>query len=226
MPNNSKGSFFKFLILLILLVMLIFAAWLMIQSINNTLEQTLSPIKQANQALSTQVTGLLNPTPTIIPDPITIIHEVRSLARLETIQYSVEKIITTEVNQGLFGSLFGDRLLFVAHGVVIAGIDMSKISPDQMKLEEGVLIVTLPEAEVLITSLDNKKSYVYDRDTGLFTKGFTELETTARRAAEEEIYKAAIEDGILKLATQNAEAFMENFFNALGYKDVVFIRPE
>jgi len=40
--------------------------------------------------------------------------------------YTVEKLITAETNQGVLASLFGDRLLFVAHGYVIAGIDMKQ----------------------------------------------------------------------------------------------------
>ena len=54
-----------------------------------------------------------------------------------------------------------------------------------------------PPAEVFIATLDNQKSYVYDRETGIFTKGVNDLETLARQAAEQEILKAAMEDGIL-----------------------------
>ncbi|HIE25519.1 MAG TPA: DUF4230 domain-containing protein [Anaerolineales bacterium] len=182
-----------------------------------------SAMQTQNASMQTQVSELLNPTPTIIPDPITIIHEVRSLARLETIQYSVEKVITAEIGQGNFGFLFGDKLLFVAHGVVIAGIDLEKLGPENMKLEGDTLYVTLPPAEVFIATLDNAKSYVYDRETGALTHGDTNLETTARQAAEQEIYKAAMEDGILKLAQQNAEHFLEKFFEALGYDKVIFL---
>jgi len=106
-------------------------------------------VNQANQALQTQVSQLMNPTPTIIPDPVTYINEIRALARLETIQYSIEKVITAEVGQGNLGFLFGDKLLFVAHGVVIAGIDMEKLQPGDMRLDGGVLYVRLPPAENL-----------------------------------------------------------------------------
>ena len=75
-------------------------------------------VNQANQALQTQMANLLHPTPTIIPDPVTYINEVRALARLETIQYSIEKVITGETGGGTFKALFGDKILFVAswHG--------------------------------------------------------------------------------------------------------------
>ncbi len=115
--------------------------------INKSINTALSPVQNVNKAISTQVAKLLNPTPTVIPDPVTIIREVQSLARLETIQYSVEKVITAEINQGVFGPLFGDRLLFVAHGYVIAGVDLAEIADADFRLEDDILFVTLPEAD-------------------------------------------------------------------------------
>ena len=147
---------------------------------------------------------------------------MRALARLETIQYSIEKVITAEIGQGTFDFLFGDRLLFVAHGVVIAGIDMEKISPEQMRLENGILYVTLPPAEIFVATLDNQKSYVYDRETGILNKSVQDLETMARQTAEDEIRKAALEDGILQQAQTNAENYLFRFFQALGYENVIF----
>lgn len=185
-------------------------------------QQALAPIADTTSTLQTQVARVLNPTPTILPDPVTIINEVRSLARLETIQYSVEKIITAEVRQEVFGPLFGDRLLFVAHGVVIAGIDLNNLEVSDLNLQEGVLMVRLPDAEIFITAVNNEKSYVYDRQTGLFTKGEQDLEMLVRQAAEEEIYQAALDDGILDQASVNAEAYLLKMFGALGYKDVIF----
>ncbi len=212
----------------LLLIIVALGAYFVVQSVQDSAaqaQQALQPLSDANQAMQTQVSELMNPTPTVIPDPVTIIHDVRALARLETIQYTVEKVITAEISQGTFDFLFGDRLLFVAHGIVIAGIDMEKLTPENMQFENGALYVTLPPAEIFIATLDNEKSYVYDRETGALTHGDTNLETTARQAAEEEIYKAAVEDGILDLAQQNAENYLEKFFEALGYENVIFLNP-
>ena len=185
-------------------------------------QQTLAPITDTTNILRTQIAKVLHPTPTILPDPVTIINDVRSLARLETIQYSVEKIITADTGQDVFGPLFGDRLLFVAHGVVIAGIDLNQLEASDLKLRSGVLIVRLPEAEIFIATLDNEKSYVYDHQTGLFTKGEQDMETLARQAAEKEIYNAALEDGILDQAAVNAEAYLSKLFSTLGFENVIF----
>jgi len=209
-------------------ILLIFglAAYGVYSVVSETLKQTQQTIKPVNDITSniaTQVARVLNPTPTVIPDPVTIIHSVRALARLETIQYSVEKIITAETGQGPFGFLFGDRLLLVAHGVVIAGVDLGKLGPEDLSVQDGILLVNLPEPEIFIATLDNDKSYIYDRDTGALTHGDVHLETTARRAAEDEIEKAALEDGILRQARINAENYLGRLLRDLGYPEVIFV---
>jgi len=59
--------------------------------IQNTLQRTIEPVESLGRNLSTQVSEILNPTPTILPSPVTVLREVRNLARLETIQFSIEK---------------------------------------------------------------------------------------------------------------------------------------
>jgi len=210
--------------LLIAALCIILVAFGMVLSANlrNITENALAPISDSTNAMKTQVSRVLNPTPTIIPDPVTIINDVRSLARLETIQYSVEKIITADSGQEVLTKLFGDRLLFVAHGIVIAGVDLNQLETGDLELRNNILTVDLPDAEVFIATLDNDKSYVYDRQTGILTKGEQDLETLARQAAEEEIRNAALEDGILDQAQLNAEIYLERFLDALGFEEVIF----
>lgn len=196
------------------------------ESIQEGVDRSLGPIGGITSELGTQVAQALHPTPTILPDPLTILHDVRSLARLETIQYSLEKVITAESGQGPLGVLFGDRLLLVAHGMVIAGVDLARLEPQDLWVEGGVLYVRLPAAEIFVATLDNAKSYVYDRETGLLTRGNLNLETDARRAAEQAIREAALENGIQDQARQNAENYLSRLLRSLGYPDVIFIQPE
>ena len=220
--SNSKNP--SRMIAAVILILVILAAILFLgYLVQNKITETLDPLRQVNAELGTQVANLLHPTPTIIPDPVTIIHEVQALARLETVRYNVEKVITAETGQGAFAFLIQDRLLLVAHGTVIAGIDMAMITSDSMWLDQGVLNVRLPAAEVFIASLDNEKTYVYDRDTGLLKNPDPNLETIARQAAEEEILKAALEDGILDQATNNAKMYLQWFFDTLGYHQITFV---
>jgi hypothetical protein len=219
-PDPDPGSRFNLntVILLLILFALVGGGLIVLGSIR----QLTQPLKEAERALEEQFEEITNPTPTIIPDPITIVHQVRSLSRMETASYTIEKVITAESGQGGLSFLFGDRLILVAHGQVIAGVDLAKMEEgDIIIAEEGTVVVTLPQAEVLVVKLDNQKSYVVDRDTGLIGMN-PALETEARRAAEQEILNAALEDGILDMAQRNAEAYVRQLIMALGFQQVIF----
>ena len=216
---NSKPNLnLNTVILVLILIALVVGGFALIRS----LQRLTQPLEEAERALEKQWREITNPTPTIIPDPMTIIHEIHSLSRLETASYTVEKIITAESSQGPFAFLFGDRLILVAHGQVIAGIDLGKTGKDDIIVaDEGTVIVTLPPTEVFVVALDNQKSYIFDRDTGLIGMN-PALETEARRAAEEEILNAALEDGILEMAQRSAETYVRHLILTLGFREVIF----
>jgi hypothetical protein len=193
-------------------------------AIINTVQGIAAGPATVTGGLATQVQQFMHPTPTVYADPVTVVKEVRSLSRLETAQYTIEKVITAETGQGALGALFGDRLIFVAHGQVIAGVDLSKLrGSDVVVSPSGQVTLIMPAAEIFVTSLDNNKSYVYDRQTGLLTKGDQNLETQARQVAQQQIQQGALEDGILKLAQDNAASYLERLLRSLGFTDVVFV---
>lgn len=224
MNNVTKGILIVLGVIVVLGLIAAAAVFGITQLIRQTAEQALAPVTQTNHALETRVAQMMDRTPTIIPDPVTVIQEVRSLARLQTIQYTLEKVITAQEGQNQLGFLFGDKLIFVGHGQVIAGVDLARMQPEDMRVEGQVLYVRMPPPEIFVVALDNEKSYVYNRDTGLLAKGDINLETTARQAAEKEILQAALEDGILNQARQNAESYLSRMLLSLGYQDVIFLQ--
>src|SRR4030042_889916 len=219
---DKNKNILPWIVVIGILVIMVLTGFGVVLTIQRTTQRVVQPISDMTSSLTTQVAQFLHPTPTILPDPVTIINQIRPLARLETIQYTVEKVITAEVGQNVLAPLIGDKLLFVGHGYVIAGIDLSKIRSEDITIEDGILVIHLPKAEVFVATLDNHQSYVYDRETGLLTHGDTNLETTARQVAEEQIKQAALEDGILEQAQTNAEIFLESLLNELGYLEVSF----
>jgi len=203
-----------------ILLILAVGAGLIVYSIRHSAETVSNLPAEA----ITKVAQFFHPTPTIYPDPVTVVHQVRGLARLETVQYTVEKVITAENNQGPLGFLFGDKLLLVAHGTVIAGIDLGKLETGDVRIDaQGTIYLVLPPAEVFTATLDNEKTYVYHRETGLLAPDRKDLETAARKAAEQEILKAALDDGILQTAYTNGKAYLERFLLTIGLRQVVFI---
>ena len=164
------------------------------------------------------------PTPTIYPSAATVIEGVQALSRLETASYQMEKVITAESGQGPLGFLFGDKLLLIAYGEMIAGVDLSYIGPnDVMTTDDGTVYMRLPPAEVFVSALDNSRTYVYDRRTGVAGLN-VQLETAARQEAEQLMLQAAIESGLLEKAEENARVVLRSLLLSLGFKHVIFVK--
>lgn len=162
-------------------------------------------------------------TPTIYPSAATVIEGVQTLSRLETASYHIEKVITAESGQGPMGFLFGDKLLLIAHGQVIAGVDLSDIGPDDLTIDgDGVVYLRMPPVEVFVATLDNNRTYVYDRRTGVAGLN-PQLETSARQEAERLILQAAVEDGLEDKAEDNARDFLRSFILGLGFTHLIFV---
>jgi uncharacterized protein DUF4230 len=181
-----------------------------------------APVVSVPQAIGTQVQQVLNPTPTIIASPVTVIRQIRSLSRLETVSYKIEKVITAQNGEGPLGFLFEDKLLLVAVGEVIAGIDLGRMADPDVQVVDNTVTVRLPSSEIFIATLNNDDTFVYDRQTGLLGQQ-VDLETLARQTAEDEILRAAITDGILDTAQKNGEQVIRKLLEALGFEDITII---
>jgi cbb3-type cytochrome oxidase subunit 3 len=219
--KNTISTIFSILIILVLIA----GVYFIVQTMRETAAAAAAPfqgIQQANESMQTQVSQLLNPTPTIIPDPVTYINEIRALARLETIQYSVSQVVTSEINQGTLAFALGTKILVVVYGNVIAGIDMQKQNPSDMRMQDGILYVRLPPAEILAITINQRKTEVYTVQEGLFADPDPSMVIGALQGAEDKIMTAALEDGILAQAQTNGETYLQKFFMALGFKTVVF----
>src|SRR5208337_5672143 len=134
-----------------------------------------------------------------------VVEKIRQLSRLETVVYSLDKIVEGErQNAYLPDFLVGDKLLLVAHGEVIAGVDLGQLKPGDVWVKGDAVHVRLPAAQVLTTRIDNGRTKVYSRTTGLLVNADINLESQVRLAAEQQIAQAALDDGILDKARQNA----------------------
>jgi hypothetical protein len=121
-------------------------------------------------------------------------------------------------------ALLGDRLLFIAHGNVIAGVDLSQLKPEDVIVHDNQSIsLRLPPARVLSQSLDNGMSRVYDRQRGLLTTGDSNLETQVRQEADQQILQAACQGGILHQADTNAQTQVRALLVTMGFRQVEFL---
>src|SRR5262245_52972291 len=134
---------------------------------------------------------------------------IRDLARLETTELHIEKVIDLSDRQSrLFGLVEAtDAMLLVAAGDVTIGIDLAKIGDNDVSMDpqSGVASLRLPSPEILSSRLDEKGTYVYTRSTDVLAKRNENLETRARQEALAAIEKAAREADMTARAKQQAE---------------------
>ncbi len=117
--------------------------------------------------------------------------------------------------------LVGDKLLLIAHGEVIAGVDLGQLNAGDVSVKRDAVRVRLPAPQVLSTRIDNGRTKVYSRTTGLLVDADQNLES--RRCAwppSSRVTQAALSDGILDKARQNARTSVTTLLYGLGFHTV------
>ncbi len=110
----------------------------------------------------------------------------------------------------------------LVHGQVIAGIDFAALQGSGVKVDGKTVRLRLPEAQVLTTRLDNDKTRVYSRETGLLVPTDPDLESQVRQEAEHQLQAAALADGILQTAQKNARMTVTSLLQGMGFEKVEF----
>jgi hypothetical protein len=153
----------------------------------------------------------------------TVVDRIQRLQRLETVVYTMDKLVTGAKENPIFPDfLAGDRLLMMVHGEVVAGIDFSSLKPGDVLLNGKEVHLRLPASQVFSTRLDSAKTRVYSRQTGLLVPTDPNLETEVRQEAERELQAAALADGILQTAQQNAASTITSLLQGLGFEKIEF----
>ncbi len=171
--------------------------------------------QQVRQLVATPTTTLRDRGGTIL--------QIRNLSRLETQSFSVERVVEAKVERGNpLDLLLSDRLLLIASGDVIAGVDLAKLKDSDVTITPDGKTITLrlPPSEIFSKSLNNDRTRVYDRQTGIFASENKDLETQARSAAEGEILQAACEGGVMQKAADEAKRSVEQFVRLLDFEVV------
>lgn len=182
-------------------------------------------VHHARSGFAGKLAGLITGRPLTVVSAPDVVEKVQRLNRLETVVYSLDTVVESNESSPLLpDALAGDRLLMIVHGQTIAGVDLSKLKPENVQITEGgdgrEIHLVLPESEVFVTTIDNAQSRVYARDTGLFVKADPNLETVTRQKAQAQLQDAALKDGILDAARKNARATIVAMLEGLGFAKV------
>jgi hypothetical protein len=151
----------------------------------------------------------------------TLLTQIQGLAQLVTVKYIMEKVVVAE-DVKVYGE---SRVLLVAHGIIKAGVDLSKLKPEDIEISGKKVVLRLPSAVITDAYLDEQKTQVLEHSTGLLRLFNKDLQQDARRQGLDEIRRAARNSGIVEDANERARLQFTIMFRQMGFEEVEFRKP-
>jgi len=135
-----------------------------------------------------------------------IVERIQNLQELQTTRYNFSNIIESSIEMpDLLAGLYGENIVLIAVGHIEAGIDLSKLTQEDVVQNEDTLTITLPAPEILSCFLDEQQTDVVERNRGIFAPADVQLDDAARIFALRQFLTLALEDGILSDAGEQAD---------------------
>jgi Protein of unknown function (DUF4230) len=178
------------------------------------------------------IPGLDNPfgTETVDRSGPAVLKSVQNLRDFRAATGHFEVIVDVEKDVRFVpDKLKGERVLFVAVGSVDAGVDFTGIEEGAIDVsnDRRTVSLELPPATFRDPELDHERSYVYDRDRGVFDRlqallgDDTGDDSELYRLAEEKLEAAARDgSGLLARAERNTRQMLVGLLRGLGFTRV------
>ncbi len=150
--------------------------------------------------------------------PDTVVLQVQKLSQLVTVRYRIQRAVGMTEAKEPVGE---DSILLMVEGEVTGGVDLNNLKASDVAEDGEGLTLTLPAPSILNTSIDEKKTKVWDRHVTWWTPWVNygpDLEHKARLKALDDMRQAALDMGILGQAKANAQSAVHDLFSALGWK--------
>ncbi len=88
-----------------------------------------------------------------------VLERIQDMSLLTTTRYNYSSVVTSERQMpGILGALYGERMAMVAVGYVVAGIDMSQITANDVNVDGDKLSIRLPAPTLQDCFLDEQAS--------------------------------------------------------------------
>lgn len=157
-----------------------------------------------------------------------VVQQIQGMSELTTAKFTMQAVVPTSRDRTFAGYTLGSTtLLYIAHGEVRAGIDLSQITRDNVQVtDNNGLTVQLPPPKVLDSKIDVNRSQVYDYDRGFLGLGpdaAPELQQLAQQQTLQQIVSAACNEGILQEANTRAELAIRQLLTTTGYDTVTVL---
>jgi hypothetical protein len=146
----------------------------------------------------------------------TLLKKVQTLSQFVTVKYNLEKVVVLDDVKW-----YGDsHVVLVAHGVVKAAIDLDQLGSKDIQISGKKISIILPRSHVVDAYLDDQRTQIVERSTGVLRLFDKYLEQNARRQAVEELRLAALQNGILNDASDRARLELTALLYQVGFAEV------
>jgi Protein of unknown function (DUF4230) len=158
-----------------------------------------------------------------------VLRSIQDLNEYHAATGNFQQIVDLQNDTALPDTLLGSRTLFVAVGSVDAVVDFSQVggSAVQVSNNRRSATITLPRPRLTNAQIDVGRSYVYDRDRGLFNQigalfgDDTDSQQQLYVLAQRKMLASAQQgSGLVPRAEENTRRMLQSLLRALGFTSV------
>ncbi|MBD2634356.1 DUF4230 domain-containing protein [Limnothrix sp. FACHB-881] len=152
-----------------------------------------------------------------------IVRQVKDVSELTTAMFEMDAVVPVS-DKGIIAE---SKLLYIAHGNVRVGIDLSQFQANNVQVNGDQIAVTLPPLKILGSNLDLEHSSVYSYSRGFLGSGpdVVNLQTQAQREALRRVEEAACRDWLMKTAGERVQKIVERLLSQVlkdrGYREII-----
>ena len=145
---------------------------------------------------------------------------LQNMSQLATAEYVVTKIIKAS-DENTWYKAGNRKILLSCKASLVAGVDLSKLTANDVTINNKDITVILPRAKLLYVNIKPEDIKTTYEDISLFrTKFSSEEKNDLAIQAEKQITESASGLGVLVTAETNATLFIDNYLKNLGYKNI------
>ncbi|MGN9838559.1 DUF4230 domain-containing protein [Nonomuraea sp. H19] len=158
-----------------------------------------------------------------------LLESIKDLSRFEAATGNFQVVVDLEKDANFLpDAIKGTRTLFVGSGGVDAYVDFSAMATNAVTVSQDrtEATVRLPRAQLEKPNLDNRRSYVFAQQRGLFDRvqdflsGSPGDQRELYLLAEKKITEAAVASDLRARADANTKAMLSGMLKSLGFKKV------
>ena len=155
-----------------------------------------------------------------------VVEEIRKISEFTSACYYEEYVIqdTKEASGNALLKMVKSKpeVVILSKGKVRAGVDLGKITPEDIKVSNDTLRINLPQPEIFDVIV-NPSDYEIFSENGDWSHD--EISRIIQKG-KENLQQHALDEGIIGKAGETGKKKLESLFQTLGYKVVEIILPE